>query len=105
MADWTIAVEGDADEAIARAILMHCKQSCLRALILGGKGRLDPKLRGYLDAASRSPWLILRDLDHDADCAPMLVAKHAMSGNRSALRIPVRSAEAWLLADTERAAR
>jgi hypothetical protein len=35
-------------------------------LIAGGKTKLDPRLPGYLDAARRTPWLILRDLDRDA---------------------------------------
>jgi hypothetical protein len=45
---------------------------------------------------------VLRDLDHDADCAPELV-EHLLP-RRSPnllLRVPVRSIEAWLLADHE----
>lgn len=101
---WNIVVEGDADEPLARAILLHCSQECLQVRILNGKANLDQRLGSYLAAAGKSPWLIVRDLDHDADCAPTLLARLAPRGDRGPLRIAVRSAEAWLLADAERAA-
>src|SRR5690349_2981582 len=70
-----------------------------------GKDDLRRKLAGFNAAARHAPWLVLRDLDRDATCAPDLVsdllprpAKHMC------FRIAVRSVEAWLIADRERIA-
>jgi len=105
MSGWTVAIEGEADEAVARAILRHCGLDCVRPLIAGGKTKLDPRLPGYLDAARRTPWLILRDLDRDAGCAPELITRLVSGVDAAPLRIAVHSVEAWLLADREAAAR
>lgn len=67
-----------------------------------GKSNLDSKLAGYNAAATFSSWFVLRDLDHDAECAPELLIKLLGSiAPGMTLRIPVRSLEAWLMADVE----
>jgi hypothetical protein len=96
----TVAVEGDIDAAVARRILtelgfplgpIHGRQ---------GKGQLDKGLRGYNNAARYAHWLVIRDLDQDAECAPGLV-KRLMPASSAymCLRVAVRQIEAWLLAD------
>ena len=48
------------------------------------------------------PVLALRDLDRDSPCAPALVAKLLPTRNpRMLLRVCVREAETWLLADRD----
>lgn len=96
------AVEGIADEAALRRLADHSGVELGAVYVTGGKQQLDRRLSGFNFAARRSPWLVLRDLDIDADCAPSLIRN--LVPNRSALlglRIPVRSLEAWLLADRE----
>ena len=67
----------------------------------GGKSKLDPLLPKYL-AASRlgMKWLIMRDLDDDAACAPDLIPS-LVTGRHPCLcfRIAVKEVESWLLAD------
>lgn len=73
--------------------------------VLNGKAALDRSLKGYNSAARFAPWLVLRDLDHDADCAPTLI-EHVLPApaEKMLLRIAVRAVEAWLMADAERLA-
>ena len=102
------AVEGDTDAPVAERIIASVKRVPLQTLVAGGKSRLDPKLPGYNVAASLSPWLVLRDLDTDAACAGELVRillNGATLATGMALRVPVRSVEAWLLADHDGLAR
>jgi hypothetical protein len=95
-------VEGPADEAIARRLAEEAGFTLSDVYVKRGKNALDSKLRAYSAAALFSPWLVLRDLDHDADCAPSLVASLLPDRPPALLlRIPVRAAEAWLLADRE----
>lgn len=96
----TAAVEGVADEAVARR-LVHWAGMEVAAVYGGaGKHQLDRRLPAYARAARLQPWLVLRDLDHDADCAPSL-RRQLLDFHTSELllRIPVRAVDAWLLAD------
>jgi hypothetical protein len=102
VAVWTVAVEGDSDLPVVLAILAACGQECGIRYVVGGRDRVDKSLKGWCAAAARSPWLILRDLDRDT-CAPALLTRIAPP-NARAVRIAVRTVEAWLLADRERAA-
>jgi hypothetical protein len=99
----TIAVEGDSDALVAQRVL-ECSGLALGPVhVQGGKTELDRKLRSYNWAARRIWWLVLRDLDHDATCAPALVQKLLPDpAPQMCLRIAIRAAEAWLLADRER---
>jgi hypothetical protein len=68
-----------------------------------GKNSLDKNVKGYNNAARFAPWLVLRDLDHDADCPPDLLPFLLPSpATMMRFRIAVRSVEAWLLADSAR---
>jgi hypothetical protein len=66
-----------------------------------GKAALDASIPGLMAAARfGGRVLVLRDLDHDAACAGALVSRLAAARPQAfCLRIAVRSAEAWLLAD------
>jgi hypothetical protein len=96
----TLAVEGDIDAAVARRILVEL--GFLPGPIHGrqGKGQLNKALKGYNNAARHAPWLVIRDLDHDAGCAPELLAGLLPEpAEHMCFRIAVRQIEAWLLAD------
>lgn len=67
-----------------------------------GKGGLGLRLHRYRAATDRTglPLFVLRDLDDDAACAPALLRRlEVETGGLFCLRIAVREAEAWLLAD------
>lgn len=73
---------------------------------LRGKNLLDQRLRGYNNAARFAPWVVVRDLNRDAPCASALVQQLLPTpAPGMCLRIAVRSAEAWLLADREEISR
>jgi len=100
MAWLSLAVEGPHDQVVAARLCRLARHEVSAAYIARGKARLDQRLAGYNAAAAYAAWFILRDLDHDARCAPELktrlldpVAAHMC------FRIPVRSLEAWLMAD------
>lgn len=97
----TLAVEGQLDSMVAARLLRHCGLAPGDVHGLGGKGLIDKRLAAYNSAARRSPWLVLRDLDHDAPCAPDLVDRLLPDkAPRMLLRVPVRSIESWILADS-----
>ncbi|MCO5171193.1 MAG: hypothetical protein M9894_33230 [Planctomycetes bacterium] len=99
----TVACEGDGDVPIARKLLEHVGLAMGSFYPADGKGNLDRRLKAYNNAAKHTPWLVLRDLDVDADCAPMLVATLLPSpSSQMSFRVAVRAAEAWLMADRER---
>jgi hypothetical protein len=102
----TIAVEGTTDAVVLKRLLAEVGLSCGPEYVTSGKSALDHSLAGYNNAARFSCWLVLRDLDHDAACAPQL--RRLLLPSSAAhmrLHIPVHSVEAWLLADHEAFAR
>ena len=96
-----IAVEGATDLAVADRLCGEL--GLLRGPVFGqrGKQHLDKSLPGFNAAAEHGAWFVLRDLDHDATCAPEMMSVLLPTGRRPRmlLRIAVRSIEAWLLAD------
>jgi hypothetical protein len=97
-----VACEGSTDEAVLRRVLDDLGLQVNSAYVLRGKANLDAKLPGMKAAARSSRWLVLRDLNGDAPCAPALVAE--LAGNAPStfrLHVAVRKLEAWLLADAE----
>ena len=96
----SLATEGLDDEAAAKKICAVLQIPVDFSYPAGGKTRLDPKLPHYNQAASRTPWLVLRDLDADARCPSELCGR--LINNKTEgllLRIPVKSIESWLMAD------
>jgi hypothetical protein len=95
-----VAVEGDSDAVLARTLLEHVGLGVETVYVQNGKQRLDRKLTAFNEAAEHAAWLVIRDLDHDANCAPELVQKLLPARSaKMCLRIAIRAAEAWLLAD------
>jgi len=98
-------VEGDTDVPVAQRLLELVGLEIGTVYGLKGKDHLDERLPAYNKAAHYSPWLVLRDLNRDAACAPGLVRVILpRPAARICFRIAVRAAEAWLLADRERIA-
>jgi len=70
-----------------------------------GKPHIRVKIQGYNHAARHSSWIVLVDLDHDADCAPLLHQEWLPHpAPLMCFRVAVREVEAWLLADREQTA-
>ncbi len=100
------AVEGNLDEALLRRLVEE-EGATLRPPY-GKKDKQHPKqmLVGYNQSARRTPWVVLMDLDHDADCAPPLRAECLPApAYYMCFRIAVWAIEAWLLADSQSIAR
>jgi hypothetical protein len=101
-AEINFLVEGRVDAAIARRLISHVGAIPGLEKIAGGKSKLDPLLSRYHQSAARLPWLIMRDLDHDAECGPSLKQRLLPTpAELLCFRIVVREAEAWLMYDVE----
>lgn len=102
----TVAVEGDVDASVVRRLLADVGASEGSVHVARGKDKLLSGLGGYNNAATRSPWLVLVDLDLDADCAPPFCLQWMPNpAEHMCFRVAVRMVESWLLADRERFAR
>ena len=96
------AVEGNADEAVARRLIGHAGGRVGNVRVGNGKAHLRRKIAGYNSAARYWPWFVLVDLDSDANCAVALRSAWLPSPSaRLCFRIAVREIEAWLMADAE----
>lgn len=99
---FSAAVEGPTDEAVLRRVIEHHGATLGTVYGKAGKPALLRQLRGYNQAAEIQPWIVLVDLDHDADCAPPARARWLpQPGSNMLFRIAVREVESWLLADRE----
>ena len=99
------AVEGLVDEAVVRKLIAHAGAAPGSVYGRQGKSLLRQRIAGYNNAARRTPWIVLVDLDRDEDCAPPLRnAWLPHPAPRLCFRVAVREVEAWLLADAERLA-
>jgi hypothetical protein len=98
-----IAVESGLDAAVLSRLAMEAGLTLAGPpRIKGGKPALLEKLASYNYAAQFTPWLVLIDLDHDADCAP--TARELWlprPAPRMCFRIVVKEIEAWLMADRQ----
>jgi hypothetical protein len=94
------SVEGDVDEAVARRLILDAGAEPGTIYGKNGKPALRARIRGYSNAARHAPWLVLVDLDRDADCAPPLRRSWLPHpAPRLCFRVAVRQVEAWLMAD------
>jgi hypothetical protein len=68
-----------------------------------GKAAIHKQMRSYNAAARHTPWIVIVDLDSEADCAPELVSDWLpISADLMHLRVAVHAVESWLLADAPR---
>ncbi len=96
------AVEGILDEAVATQLIAHAGGKPGQVYVKNGKPALCQRINGYNKAAVNTPWLVLVDLDRDADCAPPFCNRWLPEPSpRMCFRVAVRAVEAWLLADAE----
>jgi hypothetical protein len=97
------AVEGTTDEAVLRRLLAECHLP--EPIVYGkqGKAAIHKQIRSYNAAARHAPWIVMIDLDSEADCAPELVSDWLpASADLMHLRVAVHAVESWLLADAQR---
>jgi hypothetical protein len=96
------AVEGLIDESVVRKLIVEA--GCKPGTVYGksGKSFLRRQIQGYNNAARHLPWMVLVDLDHDADCAPPLCREWVPDpAQYLCFRVAVREVEAWLMADAD----
>jgi hypothetical protein len=100
-----LLVEGITDQVVLHRLLAHTQLQPGITYGKNGKDALLQRLPNYNQAAYHYPWLVVVDLDRDADCAPDYVAAILpQPAPQMYLRVAVRAIEAWLLADAERLA-
>jgi len=97
-----LAVEDELSEHIARRALaeQHARYSISAVFRRGGFGYLKKQAPAFNNAAKKTPFLLLTDLDQNI-CPPALVASW-LSGPKQdnfLLRVAVREMESWLLGD------
>jgi hypothetical protein len=98
-------VEGLLDEVVLRVLVRHAGGKVGPVYGKRGKQYIQSRLSGYNLAAHYAPWVILVDLDQDADCAPPLrEAWLPQPAPFLCFRVVVHEIEAWLLADRRRLA-
>jgi hypothetical protein len=96
------AVEGIVDEAVAQKLIIEAGGSPGTVYGKTGKPSLRRQIQGFNNAARQRPWLVLVDLDNDAECAPPLCAQWVpVLAPYLCFRVAVREVEAWLMADAE----
>jgi Domain of unknown function (DUF4276) len=97
-----IAAEGSTDLTVLKILLAKIGLASYADIACSGKADFNAKLADWNRSARHSPWVVLRDLDHDAACANDLIkAILPKRNNQLYLRIAVRQIEAWLLADRD----
>jgi hypothetical protein len=101
----TAAVEGTVDEAVVKRMIEHVGAVPGPVYGRNGKAHIRQRITNYNNAGRFSPWIILVDLDHDAECAPSLCRAWLPHASPSmCFRVAVRQVESWMLADRERLA-
>lgn len=98
----TAAVEGSSDRAALQRLAPAAGLQLGTVYVTNGKPAMRRRIAGFNQAAKRTPWVVLVDLNNDTTCAAELVnTLIPVRGQQMTLRIVVRSLEAWLLADPE----
>jgi hypothetical protein len=100
------AVEGLIDEAVVKRLIMEAGATVGPVYGKQGKKSLRAGINGYNNAGRHQPWIVLGDLDQDADCAPNLCRDWIPKKSpKLCFRVAVREVEAWLLSHRESIAR
>jgi hypothetical protein len=101
-----IAVEGELDEAVLKKVLASVGIAVMNVYGKQGKNNLKENVPRYNQAAQHGRWVILVDLNNDAECPPPFINSWLPARNQNLqLRIAVRTVEAWLLAERNEMAR
>ncbi|MDE0243943.1 MAG: hypothetical protein OXM59_01145 [Gammaproteobacteria bacterium] len=96
------AVEGAVDEAVVRKLITQAGGKTGSVYGKNGKPELLRRIDGYSNAARYAPWIVLVDLNGDAECAPSILNDWVpRPAPQLCFRIAVREVEAWLIADTQ----
>lgn len=96
------AVEGDVDEAVVRRLVARAGGELGTVYGKTGKTTLRQRIAGYNNAARHAPWLVLVDLNGEAECAPPLRAAWLVNpAPHLCFRVAVRQVESWLMADAD----
>jgi hypothetical protein len=97
-----LAVEDSLTESLTLKILRHTSYVPKTIYNRGGCGYLKRNINGFNKAARGTPFLVGTDLDQ-YECPPVLIADWLRTPKHPNLliRVAVREAEAWVLADTE----
>jgi hypothetical protein len=95
----TLAGEGDVDIAVLERVAGACSRVTGVRYSCQGKSALIRRLPGFNEAARRTPWMVVADLD----CEPC-AAGHARQllphpAPGMCFRLAVREVEAWILGD------
>ncbi len=97
------AVEGVVDEAVVKRLIIDAGGEIGPIYGKKGKSLVKQRINGYNNAVRHTPWIVLVDLNREADCPPPLKAIWLPNPEPfMCFRIAVREIEAWLLADRER---
>ena len=100
------AVEGVIDEAVLHRLILHVGAQPGPIYGKMGKPKLRQQINGYNQAALRTPWVVLVDLDQEEDCPPSLKDTWlSQPVPYLCFRVAVREIEAWLMADREHLAK
>jgi len=99
----SVYIEGQSDLAVVARILSMAGCSIHAVYGRTGKSGMGAQMAAYNSAARFAPWFVLRDLDNDEPCAPILVQRMLPHPSRwMRFRVAVREVESWLLADADR---
>lgn len=94
------AVEGAVDEAVARKLIVEAGGTPGSVYGKKGKKYLRQKIQGFNNAARHSRWIVLVDLNSDAECVPLICEEWVPDpAPLLCFRVAVREVEAWLMAD------
>src|SRR5436305_14008841 len=95
------AVEGSLDEIALRRLLAEANLLIGKVYGKAGKDYLRNRIQDYNNAARFTPWVVLVDLDREADCAGSLCRSWSLEPvPKLMLRVAVRAMAASSLPDT-----
>ena len=90
------------DEAVAQKLIIEAGGKPGKVYGKNGKDFLHKRIQGFNNAARNMPWLVMVDLDHDADCAPPFCEQWVPNpAPYLCFRVAVREVEAWIMADAD----
>jgi hypothetical protein len=102
----TLAVEGSLDEVVLKRLVNSHGLMVDAVYGFRGKSKIDQQTAAYSNAGRFAPWIVLRDLDQDAECPPtFLQSRNIASTSLFRFQLAVNAIESWLLGDRKGLAR